>query len=102
MNNYSLCAFPISMTLHVSHLLQLKLVSSVLFNFSPSKPHSASEHLPAFLQIFGSNPYVIWWQVLSTAFQPGMGAPQIIGQHNYFYSNFYIHSYNSICLFDCS
>lgn len=40
MNNYSLHAFPISMILHVSHLLQLKLISSALFNFSPSVSHT--------------------------------------------------------------
>lgn len=41
MNNYSLCVFSISfMILHISHLLQLKLLSSALFNFSLSVNHA--------------------------------------------------------------
>lgn len=39
--NYSLCAFSVSfMILYISYLFQLKLVNSVLFNFSLSVSHA--------------------------------------------------------------
>lgn len=106
MNNYSLCAFSISfMILDISHLLHLKLVSSALFNFSLSESHA----LPLSISV----PFCKF-SALSTgglvASTVHSGPARYGGTTGYreaqlcslFYSDFSIHSYESLSLFDCS